>query len=220
MDEWYDIGTHIICKTCLGKEISGILVAYDIDQKLIFLKRTYDASFSVSQRSPNLTDQTAKSRKDAANNTQSSTVMNGTIDSQVPSSSTISAQVSSSTPSSNNASSSANAASSSSFASTSPAAASYVLVNLRWVSAIEEIRDEQSTKNSTLIADYMQKTADADTNTNSYDSETSNTAHKNPTANGNAAAAAGDYSLDQLDKTQQALISSVMPPNKLDIANR
>merc|ERR1712156_1372703 len=32
--------THISCKTCLGKEISGILVSYDIDQKLMFLKRT------------------------------------------------------------------------------------------------------------------------------------------------------------------------------------
>lgn len=39
MDDWYDLGTHIKCYTCLGTEVSGVLTAYDIDQKLLLLQR-------------------------------------------------------------------------------------------------------------------------------------------------------------------------------------
>jgi len=38
MDEWHEIGSKLICTTCLGTEITGILVAFDIDKKLLFLK--------------------------------------------------------------------------------------------------------------------------------------------------------------------------------------
>jgi len=39
MEEWFDLGTHLVCTTCLGTKISGNLAAYDIAQKYMILRK-------------------------------------------------------------------------------------------------------------------------------------------------------------------------------------
>lgn len=135
MDEWYDIGTHISCKTCLGKEVSGILVSYDIDQKLMFLKRTNGKSSNNSICSP----------------------------------------------------------SSSSFSSNSHNAKPYVLLNLRFISEITEVEDSNSSKEVSLVNDFI----NSDKNSNNNDR--------------------GDSFFESLDKKDQEIINSVNPSSKLDM---
>jgi len=138
MDEWYDIGTHINCKTCLGKEVSGILVSYDIDQKLMFLKRTNGKS-------------------------------------------------------SNNNNNSICSPSSSSFSSSSQNAKPYVLLNLRFISEITEVEDSNSSKEVSLVNDFI----NSDKNSNNNDR--------------------GDSFFENLDKKDQEIINSVNPSSKLDM---
>lgn len=39
MDDWYDIGALLVCRTCQDREICGHLIAYDLDKKFILLNK-------------------------------------------------------------------------------------------------------------------------------------------------------------------------------------
>lgn len=39
MEEWFNIGSQLCCTTCLGTKIQGSLVAYDIAQKFMILRK-------------------------------------------------------------------------------------------------------------------------------------------------------------------------------------
>jgi len=42
MEEWFNIGSQLCCTTCLGTKIQGSLVAYDIAQKFMILRKNKD----------------------------------------------------------------------------------------------------------------------------------------------------------------------------------
>lgn len=39
MEGWFPLGAQLVCQTCLGTEIEGLLCAYDISQKLMILRK-------------------------------------------------------------------------------------------------------------------------------------------------------------------------------------
>ena len=182
MDEWYDIGAHIKCKTCLGQEISGILVAYDIDQKLMFLKRTNPATKPSTET---ITDQGLKN-----STTNTSSQMSQSTTSLLPPSS--------------------------SFVSNSPTAKPYVLLNLRFISEITEVADEESRKDASLVNAYIESENSITLENNTGSSKDNSKDVKNNSTNTNAKSA-GDFSMDTLDKKQQDVINSVNPSSKLDM---
>jgi len=178
MDEWYDIGAHIKCKTCLGQEISGILVAYDIDQKLMFLKRTNHPAAKLSTESHPQTDLQNSTTNTSSQMSQSTTSL-------LPASST-------------------------SFVSNSPNAKPYVLLNLRFISEITEVEDEDSKRDASLVSAFIESENSV------QDKNTESSKDKN-NSNNTDAKAGGDFSLDNLDKKQQDVINSVNPSSKLDM---
>lgn len=139
MDEWYEIGAHILCKTCLGTEITGILCAYDIDQKLIFLKRTAQQLQILQQASPlsipSEAQQAGSSQVagDEENNNTNATVTNSSKSPSSPKATEQTKSINNNIESNTTTSSSANSES------------QYTLVNLRFVSHIEEIDEESNT---------------------------------------------------------------------------
>jgi len=194
MDEWYDIGAHIKCKTCLGQEISGILVAYDIDQKLMFLKRT--------NTSPTATKPNGHQTTENPQTSDHPTLQNSTTNT--------SSQMSQSTTSLLPASSS--------FVSSSPNAKPYVLLNLRFISEITEVEDEESTRDASLVNAFIESENNnsvKEKNSEEKNSESSKEDKNNST--NTDAKAGGDFSMDNLDKKQQDVINSVNPSSKLDM---
>ena len=39
MEEWFSLGSQLLCTTCLGTKIEGRLVAYDIASKFMILRK-------------------------------------------------------------------------------------------------------------------------------------------------------------------------------------
>jgi len=186
MDEWYEIGTHIICRTCLGNEISGVLVAYDIEQKLLFLKRTTHTHCQPRATSTSKDQPPAKNSKTQYKSLPNSPLVNGSDAPQPSFQSTSTASLTQGGPS------------------------PYVLVNLRWVSSIEEVRDEDSIRTASLMGKAQQLTQQQPAASGKGDG-------KNTAGTGkNSKSGSGD-ALQSLSSEEKSLVDSLTPPSQLEV---